>query len=68
MRLLPGVSPHVHDQHVLRLEGLPATRAPLPRADKGLLAGTNVVTVQVANQPLLGAQIAKGTADPVAPI
>ncbi len=67
MRLLPGVPPHVHDQHVLRLERLPSARAPLPRADKGLLAGADVVAIQVANKPLLGAQIAKGTADPVAP-
>ena len=43
MRLLPGVSSHVHHQHVLGLEGLRLPAALLPLAHEALLVGVDVV-------------------------
>ena len=42
-----SVSPHVHDQHVLRLEGLLLSAAVFPLTDERLLVHPDVVVVQV---------------------
>ena len=47
MRLLPRVPPHVDDEHVLRLEGLLLAAAISPLANERLLAGADVVIVQM---------------------
>ena len=53
MRFLPGVPPHVHHQHVLRLEGLLLPGAVVPLADERLLVGLNVVFGQVLKKEKL---------------
>jgi hypothetical protein len=65
VRLLPRVPPHVHDEHVLRLERLLLPRAPDPRAYERLLVGPDVVGVQVLDQLILGAHLPVA-ANPVA--
>ena len=47
MWFLSGVSPHVDDQHVLRLEGLLLPGAALPLTHEGLLVAADVLIVQV---------------------
>lgn len=47
MRFLPCVSPHVHHQHVLSLEGLLLTRTLIPATHKLLLLTVDVVIVDV---------------------
>ena len=42
-----GVSAHVHNQHVLRLEGFLLPRALLPPTDERLLVRLDVILVQV---------------------
>ena len=42
-----GVSAHVHNQHVLRLEGFFFPRALLPPTDERLLVRLDVILVQV---------------------
>ncbi len=66
MRLLPRVPPHVHDEHVLRLERLLLPGAAAPLADEGLLVGADVVAVQVADEHVLAAEVAAVAAGPVA--
>ena len=47
MRFFSSVSPHMHDQHVLRLEGLLLSAAVFPLTDERLLVHPDVVVVQV---------------------
>jgi hypothetical protein len=47
VRLLPRVSAHVHDEHVLGLERLLLARAVDPSTHEGLFAGVDVVIVDV---------------------
>lgn len=57
MRLLPRMPPHMHHQHVLSLEGLLVPGAPHPSADEGLLAGVDVVRVDMLHQVVLGGEL-----------
>lgn len=43
MRLLAGMSPHVHDEHVLRFERLFVSRTILPLAYERLFVRLNVI-------------------------
>ncbi len=65
MWLFTRVPPHVHDQHVLGLEGFLLARTVLPLAHEGLLAGADVILVQMLDQLFLRAEVAVA-AHPVA--
>lgn len=55
--LLPRVSSHVHDQHILSLEGLLLTRAVLPTTHERLLVGVDVVVVQMLDKVILSIKV-----------
>ncbi len=54
VRLLAGVTAHVHDQHVLRLEALLPARAVVPPTHERLLVRLDVVLVQVLQTDATG--------------
>lgn len=64
MRFFTRVSPHVNDQHVLRLERLFIARTRLPSTHKRLLVAMNVVGVDVSDEFVLGEKL-ESAASPV---
>lgn len=57
MRLLSSVSPHMHYQHVLSFEWFLVPGTADPAANERLLAGVNVVCVNVLDQVVLGREL-----------
>lgn len=53
VRFFTGVPSHVHDQHVLSLEGFFLPRALLPAANKALLVGVYVIVVDMLHEIVL---------------
>lgn len=57
VRFFPGMSAHVHHQHVMGFEGLRFSAAINPAANEAFLVGRQVVLVYVANQLLIGGKL-----------
>lgn len=57
MWFLPRMSSHMHHEHILSFEWLLIPGAPHPTADESLLAGVDVVCVDMLHQIVLGREL-----------